>query len=298
MKQPTVLISGANGYIAQHLIERLRTKQYQVTTASRGGNSDFYMDFSQPYQISLQDITNIDVMIHTVSPNEELYRTDPYRGLSENATGIHAALDFCVRNHIPRFIYFSSFHVFGKSVGALREQTSLAPINDYGLAHSVAEQTVAMYDRQQKVNTWIIRPSNLYGVPINCDAFTRWYLIPFNFCTQAVQHRSITLQSTGQQLRNFVAIQDVCCAVERIIEQRPVERIHHVYGKETLSVLQYAQLVQQIAWEKFKLEIDVKFAEGNEQVVTFDFGSEHPYEPKHTIAVFVEEMLSKLLAQQ
>jgi len=297
MKQTAVLISGSNGYIAQHLIKRLKAKQYQVFTASRGSDSDHYMDFSQANRIANLDIANIDVMIHTVSPKEELYRTDPYQGLAENATGIHAALDFCVRNHIQRFIYFSSFHVFGKSSGIITEHTPIAPINDYGLAHSVAEQTVAMYDRQQKVNTWIIRPSNLYGVPIDCDLFARWYLIPFNFCKQAVEHRSITLQSSGQQLRNFVAVQDVCYNIEQIIEQQPVERIHHAYGRDTLSVLQYAQLVQVIAWEQFNLEVDVKYAEGNEQVVTFHFGSEHRYEPQHTIAVFVEEMLSKLLGR-
>ncbi|URN95363.1 MAG: NAD(P)-dependent oxidoreductase [Candidatus Pristimantibacillus lignocellulolyticus] len=298
MKQTTVLISGSNGYIAQHLIVMLRALQYQVITTSRGSDSDHYMDFSQANHIANLDIANIDVMIHTVSPKEELYRTDPYRGLSENATGIHAALDFCVRNHISRFIYFSSFHVFGKTSGLITEHTPIAPINDYGLAHSVAEQTVAMYDRQQKVNTWIIRPSNLYGVPVDCDLFARWYLIPFNFCKQAVEHRSITLLSTGQQLRNFVAVQDVCCTVEQIIEQQPVERIHHVYGCETLSVLQYAQLVQKIAKEKFNHEIDVTYAEGEEQVITFDFSSIHEHEPQHTLAVFVEDMLSKLLARQ
>lgn len=298
MKQLTALISGANGYIAQHLIKKLRASQYEVITASRGSNSDHFMNFSEPDHIAQLKIPGIDIMIHTVSPNEGLYRDDPYKGLAENATGIHAALDFCVRNNIPRFIYFSSFHVFGKSEGMLREHTPVAPINDYGLSHTVAEQTVAMYNRQQKIKAWIIRPANVYGVPIDCDMFNRWNLIPFNFCQQAARHRSITLQSTGQQLRNFVAVQDVCSLAQWMMEQQPVERIYHAYGKETISVLQYAQLVQQIAWEKFKLKIDVRFAKGEEQVVAFDFGSKRGYEPQHTLAVFVEEMMNKLLAKQ
>lgn len=203
MKLKTVLISGAEGYIALHLIKILNEHGYHVLTASRNPCSDIYMDFSKPEQIANLEIDGIDAMIHTVSPNESLYKTEIYHAVSENTTGIHSALDFCVKNHIHNFLYFSSFHVFGNKEGLLDETTLVAPCNDYGLGHYIAEQTVQMYDRQRKLRAWIIRPSNLFGVPVDCEKFKRWNLIPFAFCKEAVEHRSITLLTPGSQLRNL-----------------------------------------------------------------------------------------------
>lgn len=298
MGSKTVLISGADGYIALHLAQLLRENNYNVITATRGMSGDLRMDFANPSEVASLKCMGIDTMIHTVSPNETLYKTDPYRALAENATGIHAALDFCKSNNVKNFIYFSSFHVFGIKEGRLTENTSLAPRNDYGLAHSTAEQTVQMFDRTHQVNAWIIRPSNLFGVPLNCDKFKRWNLIPFLFCKEAAERGSITLLTPGNQLRNFVSVADVCKKVLFILEQRPSERIIHAYGKETLSVLQYAHLVRKVALESFEMEVQVIRPEGNDQVIDFEFTSQYDHynlEPSDDLETFVKDMLKVLL---
>lgn len=298
MKSKNILISGAGGYLALHIQKMLSINGYNVITSKRDIDGDFNMDFSNPYKISAMKVDNIDVMIHTVSLDERLYKTDPYRALSEHTSGIHSALDFCINNGISDFIYFSSFHVFGGSSGRLVETTAVAPCNDYGLSHCIAEQTVQMYNRMQKINTWIVRPSNVFGVPIDCERFRRWNLIPFAFCREAVEKNTITLLTSGSQLRNFVGISDLCSKVKWIIEKRPDERIIHAYGNDTMSVLDYALLVQRIALEKLQNRIKIIRPEEKNYVVEFEFSStlnNLETKPKEKLETFVEEMLRVLL---
>jgi len=298
MKPKTVLISGADGYIALHIAQMLTKKNYNVMTSTRNRKGNLTMDFSHPSKVASLNSSGIEAMIHTVSPNEALYKTDPYHALSENAAGIHSALDFCVNNNIRNFIYLSSFHVFGTQEGRLTETTSVSPRNDYGLAHCTAEQTVQMFDRTNKVDTWIVRPSNLFGVPVDCEKFKRWNLIPFLFCKEAVTCNTITLLTPGNQLRNFVGVSDVCKKVLWILEQKPKERIVHAYGNETMSVLQYALLVQKVALENFSLPVQIIRPDGNDQVVDFQFHSLYDIpnlNPTEELETFVKEMLKSLL---
>jgi UDP-glucose 4-epimerase len=300
MKSKTVLISGADGYIALHLAQVLRKHNYNVMTATRNTSGNLRMDFSTPNEVASLNSSGINTMIHTVSPNEALYKTDPYRALSENAAGIHAALDFCKNNNIRNFIYFSSFHVFGTQEGRLLENTPVSPSNDYGLAHVAAEQTIQMFDRSNRVNAWIVRPSNLFGVPVNCEKFKRWNLIPFSFCREAAECNTITLLTPGSQLRNFVGVSDVCKKVIWILEQGPKDRIFHVYGNETISVFQYALLVQKIALEVFNLPVRILRPEGNDPVVDFEFTSlyDNPsLVPSDQLETYVTEMLKVLLTK-
>lgn len=297
MKLKKILLSGADGYIALHIAKMLKEYGYEVITATRSQGGDLTMDFSNPSAVAALQVDDVDAMVHTVSPNEELYKTDIYRAVTENSAGIHAALDFCVNNHIRDFIYFSSFHVFGNQTGRLVETTPAAPSNDYGLAHCIAEQTVQTYNRSGKVNTWIVRPSNLFGVPVDCSRFKRWNLIPFAFCKEAAEHNTITLLTSGDQLRNFVGISDVCRRLMWILEQRPVERLIHAFGRETMSIYQYALRVQKIAFEVLQQQVQIIRPAGETQAVDFEFASINGnpgLAPLAKIEDFVAEMLKVL----
>ncbi|MCM3750205.1 NAD(P)-dependent oxidoreductase [Paenibacillus pasadenensis] len=300
MKTKTILVSGANGYLGLHMARYLRSCNIKVVTAARH-DGDFKMNFSYPSEIATLNVNGIDAMIHTVSPNESLYKSDPYYALSEHVSGIHAALDFCYNNKIRDFIYFSSFHVFGSSAGQLKEDTPISPTNDYGLAHSMAEQTIQMFNRLNKINAWVVRPSNLFGVPVDTKQFKRWNLIPFLFCKEAIETNTITLLTSGNQLRNFVGTNDLAEKVMWILKERPMERIVHAYGSQTMSVYDYALIVQKMAQDIYKLPVQIiRPSDVDESYRQFDFSSLHkniaPI-PSDCLSEFVNEMLGVLLAQ-
>lgn len=297
MKDGRILITGSEGYLGQHLVQYIRKSNINVVASHRNElTSQYPLNFSEPEKISISQIADIDTMIHTVPLNEQLYKKNRYAALSQHIAGIHAALDFCIYNQIPNFIYFSSFHVFGNQSGTLHEQQPPSPTNDYGLAHFIAEQTVNMFNRTKKVNGWIIRPSNVFGVPYDIEVFKRWSLIPFLFCAEAVSKGEITLHSPGHQLRNFVHVTDVCRLVMYIIETKPDNRKFHAFGSETISVIQYAMLVKKVAEEQFNMPIKINQPRGTDDIIQFSFESiEHPISPTKELEEFVKEMLIHLL---
>lgn len=294
----TALLTGANGYIAQHIALMLDRLNYKVISSARDNHHDLALDFSSPATVINTKVDgSIDVMIHTVSPNESMCKENPSRAVSEHTAGIIAAMEFCVNNQIQDFVYFSSFHVFGHPSGYIDECSRVEPCGNYGLAHSVAEHTVQMYNRLQKVNAWILRPSNVFGVPVDLTKFKRWYLTPFAFCKEAMEKGSITLFTSGNQLRNFVGVTDVCRKLQWILEQEPNERIIHCNGKQSLSVLELAKLVQKIAKQSLGLSINISHPEGNEPIKHFKYKSafSNPeINPTEDIEDFIEAMLKAL----
>ncbi len=280
----------------------LKQEEYNVVSSTRNrktNKTSMQLDFSKPSEVVNQKINDIDFMIHTVSPNEILYKFDKYSALAESVAGTRAALDFCIKNNIKNFIYFSSFHVFGNQEGLLTENTIPEPLNDYGLSHYMAEQTIGVLDRREEVNAWILRPSNLFGVPVDLEKFKRWNLIPFLFCKEAVEKQTITLMTSGLQLRNFVGISDLFKKVLWVLQERPGGRVIHVNGKESISVFELAKLVQDIAYKKYGLSIDINRPYGEGMIKKFDFKSIYDIAaPTENLYSFTEKMLGELLARK
>ncbi|MDR6720299.1 NAD(P)-dependent oxidoreductase [Paenibacillus sp. 2003] len=294
----TILVSGADGYIGLHLTSLLEALNYKVLKATRHPYGDIMMDFSQPAEIANITCNSIDLMVHCVPPISNSSSDCTERTDADNTSSVYAALNFCEKNGIPSFIYVSSFHVFGDPHGRLTEKSLPKPSNNYGYAHLNAEQTVQMFDSLNRVRTWIVRPSNVFGVPADMDKFRRWDLIPFSFCLSALEKREIALQTSGRQLRNFVSVSDLCRKIVWIIEKQPIERILHAYGKETLSVLDYAEIVKKVAKVNFQIPIQITKPDGSDKYSFFDFTSLYDSPdttPKERLADFVNGMFEAII---
>ena len=126
------------------------------------------------------------------------------------------------------FIYISTFHVYGKESGFFSTKEICNPINDYGLTHYLSEEVIRNTLRGSSINALILRPTNIYGVPIDLKSFNRWSLAPFAFIKESLERGSITLRSSGNQLRNFVHI-------DQVIGSLPGDsdfEIRNVYGED------------------------------------------------------------------
>ena len=171
-------------------------------------------DITKPIRASLSK--KYDVVLHLAAANE-VESQDQYRALMVNAFGTRNMLDFAVRNSILKFLYFSTFHVYGESRGEIRETTPLRPSNDYAATHAFGEQYVQMFTKNTPLCGIIVRPTNAYGAPLFAE-IDRWSLVPSCFCKELVSHGRITLQSSGNQLRNFISLDDINTAVVVLLE--------------------------------------------------------------------------------
>lgn len=271
-----LLVTGANGFIGSYLAHYLLKKGHTVIASSRQqhegtrtllkGAEMLKLDVLNTRQLQDLSIT-ADAIIHTATANDIISK-DGLRGIELSAVGTKNILDFATQNKIKNCVVFSTFQVYGTElVGEISENTPLHFQNDYGINHLFAEMYAEMYSRQGKVNCVTVRPSNVYG-RILTDAFSRWTLVPACFCKEAIETGSITIKSSGKQMRNFVNLENLSRGIECILNQFPDKyECYNLASSQGYSMLQVAEMTKKVFEREFKIEIQVNVS-GTEPLIT------------------------------
>lgn len=246
-----VIISGASGYIGNSLVQSLINDGIKPAIITRFGDNNnfkelthiYVADITKPFAFDLKE--PCDVFVHLAAAND-VDSLDPEIALLTSAYGTRNALEFCKKNGIKKFIYFSTFQVIGKVTGYMDEQTPLTPVNDYGITHFFAEEYVKKYHRTANMDYIILRPTNIYGAPLRKE-IDRWTLVPNCFCKEAVENQTITLLSSGKQKRDFLNLKDVINMTKLYINRftEHCNEIIHLSSGNDFTILEIAGMVKQ-----------------------------------------------------
>lgn len=254
-----ILISGASGYIGTSLINSLIKDGLRPGAISRTGTEipyvdstavDVYVaDISRPFDMKLKD--KYDFFIHLAAAND-IDSVNPETAIMSTAFGTRNCLDFCRKNEIKNFIYFSTFQVLGKVEGDIDENTIPEPKNDYGITHYFAEEYVKMFKAASGINYIILRPTNIYGAPIG-KIIDRWSLVPNCLCKEAYEKESITLLSSGKQMRDFLHLSDLVNVTKLSLKKfgQFQNKIINVSSGNDFTIFEIAELVKNRYEKKF-----------------------------------------------
>lgn len=248
-----ILLVGGSGFLGQEIVERYRSKGYEITTIGRSLGSDIVVNFDSEGFLSAVS-SEYDLLIHAAAINEVLINDDLKKSYFMNVTLTRLLVELAKKLNVKQFIYISTFHVYGRSQGFIDEDTVPSPVNDYGLTHLLSESIVTNLCKANNIETLIVRPTNIYGVPKNIKAFNRWSLVPFAFVKSAVKDGVISLSSSGIQQRNFVSIDSVINTFDLIGEVKIVNAI----GVSTLSIFDFATFVASAVGEVLSKEVVVE----------------------------------------
>ncbi len=201
---------------------------------------------------------NIDVIIHLAALNEIESKKDPELALEVNTKGTYKLLNIANIYNVNRFIFFSTFHVYGDiSDTVITEKTPTKPFHPYAITHRAAEDFVNYFNHYHGMKTLILRLSNGYGYPLDINV-DRWTLVFNDICRQAITSGKIILKSSGKQYRDFISLQDVAKAVYRFIFVIPDEwedGIFNLGGNCVMSILNVAQEISDVYKVKYKKNI-------------------------------------------
>ena len=252
-----ILITGGAGYlggrIAQHL---LSTNKFQITICSRTTTqTSIPKELKEVKAISteilnnshcLKATTGIDCIVHLAALNEIDSATNPELATLVNTQGTKNLLDAAVLNHVERFIYFSTAHVYGAPLqGYITENTPTKPVHPYAITHKNSEDYILDAHKQAKIQGISLRLSNAIGTPLTKNV-NRWTLIVNDLCKQAVETGKLTIKTPGTQLRDFICLSDVARAVEHIVSinaSKVSDGIFNLGGENTKSIFEVAQLI-------------------------------------------------------
>jgi UDP-glucose 4-epimerase len=254
-----ILITGGLGYlgsrIAQHLVRRGRS---QVIVGTRGapGLIDWLPDATiaqTDWQSdeSLRDACrSVAALVHLAGMNSADCATDPVEALALNAVGTARLLRAALAAGVRRFIYVSTAHIYGSPLrGVITESTLPANVHPYAASHKAAEDCVRFMHERRMLEGIVVRLSNSFGAPAN-PAANCWMLLVNDLCRQAVERGKLVLQSSGLQRRDFVALTDVCWAVEHLLEMEAGslgDGLFNLGGAWAPTVLEMAERVASCA---------------------------------------------------
>jgi len=266
-----VLITGGLGYVggrlAKHLADatpelslRLMTRRSPKTVPTWAKKLDVVqadLRASGTLEAAVQDI---DTLIHLGAVDEIESQRDPETALDVNGAGTYRLLQACKAQGVERFIYLSTFHVYGPGAAQpITENTPTRPIHPYAITHRLAEDMVNWHRHSFGMETLILRLSNGYGYPAD-PLVQRWTLVFNDLCKQAVQNKAIFLKSSGTQHRDFISLTDVGRAVEHFLALPNAawqDGLFNLGGDCSMSILQVAEQVASQFSQRFGEQIPI-----------------------------------------
>ena len=259
-------VTGVSGFIGSSVARKCSENGYEVIGITRSSPAVVSRELGiNVIQADLNDINNLeletaDTIVHCATPNEILSK-NLSAGLSLSIVGTSKILEASRRAKIYNVIFFSTAQVYGTELNGYYDETTPVDCKTfYGINHYLGEQLCKFYCETLDFNITILRPSNTYGVP-DLSIVNRRTLVPMCFIDEAINNDTITLRSSGKQMRNFVSLEQVAEATIRIIENFPKGySVRNCASNFYSSILNIANIVanQYLKNFKKKLIINVK----------------------------------------
>ena len=263
-----ILVTGGFGYLGGRIAQHFRDHGYPVAILGLMPSPEI-VHWGEGFDTRIADITKPETLrgvvrpgsavIHLASVNQQICERDPLASVLVNGVGTFNMLEEARASKSARFIYFSTFHVYGKvATREIDEETIPCPLLHYGISHLLGEMFVNQA-RTRGLQAVSLRPTNGYGAPAHLWADC-WMLALNDFCRSAVNEGRIRLATTGEQQRDFVSIRDIIQAVEILLDiSPPLAPVYNVGGDNVLSIRELAHCVVDVAEKDYgrRIQLDI-----------------------------------------
>lgn len=261
----TVLVTGGLGYIGGRTVAHLAARgdlrvvalTHDPVKRRRAGRFEVAVGDVRDLGSLKSPCSSADVVVHLAAVDEHLSEADPGLAAEVNDRGTLNMLSASRAAGVSRFIYFSTYHVYGDLTAApIDESTPVGSSHPYAATHLAAEGHVRNYRDRGDLSSIVVRLSNGFGYPMD-PRVGRWTLVFNDLCLQAVRDRKLTVTGPGNVSRDFVALGDVARAVEHLIsldEMMLGDGTFNLGGERSWSMRQVAEFVA----ERYRLGFDVE----------------------------------------
>jgi len=263
-----VLITGGFGYVGGRIAEYLiNNHDWEIILGSRSCESPpVWLPKARAVQVSwgvlskLEGLcSDIDVIIHLAGMNAIDSANDPVSALNVNGVNTAHLLQAAINKGVKRFVYFSTAHVYSSPlVGNFTEDSCATNLHPYAASHRAGEDAVRYAHDKNLIEGVVVRLSNAFGAMMHSNV-NCWGLLVNDICRQAVKTNKIILHTSGMQQRNFIAMHDVCRAIELLILLTSDNLDNGVFnvGAHSLSVNQMVGKVIDRCVENFDIRPEV-----------------------------------------
>jgi len=258
-----MLVSGGNGFLGSHLVEKALNEGYEVTVVD---------DFSTTKEIQVPKEVNFikkrierfstkekfDFVVHLAAkPSPEDYTRKPVRTILSNSIGTYRMIEIARKSNAV-FVYTSSSEVYGNASVLPTPEEYFGNVNPNGVRSCYDEgkrfsEALAMaYHRQYGLDARIERPFNVYGPRIRADGFYG-RVIP-RFIMQALKNKPITVNGDGSQTRSFLYISDWLDATWKFMTiKEPKHKVINIGSDKEIRIIELANLIKNLTGSNSKI---------------------------------------------
>jgi len=266
------ILLGGNGFIGSRLNQLLPDARIVVIGRKLQVPGKQNYEYYSVLQHSLDEIAEIlagksdynviDLSYISVSNTNPVH---PGRDFSDNLNLVIDNLHFARKLKANSFIYISSGGtVYGKTEEKIiLESHPTNPVSHYGIIKLASEKYVQMYCNQYGMGYQIVRPSNVYGpgqIPFRGQG------IVSTVFASALQGRPATIYGRGENIRDYIYIDDFCRWLIELTESGNQGEIYNAGSGRGHSTIEIMDLIQNTL--------------GNTTDLKFEFAPERPFDVK------------------
>lgn len=276
-----ILVTGATGFIGQHLMPRLVGAGYDVIGANRSSG-----DIAD--KTTWSNYEPVDVLVHLAGSTfvPDGWR-DPGSFLKTNLLGTVCALDYC-RQHNARMIYLSSY-LYGKHDDMpIKESAPLNANNPYALSKKLAEEACRFYAEYYGVKNIVMRPFNVYG-PSQSNRFIIPSLIDHVLAGDDIMVKDL------EPKRDYVYVDDLIDAIIRGVEVKLDYDVFNIGTGLSYSVAELIDIIQKIKGTSLSVKSTCERRPEEVMDTQADISNASKilgWKPQHTLYSGLEKMMS------
>ena len=250
-----IVVTGGCGFIGSNFIKSIKGRYPIINIDCLGYSSNTaineYMRDDPNYTFicgnlndprllrNIFDNHNVDTVVHFAAQSHvDASFDNPMVFANDNIIGTLNLLEECrMYGKLKKFVFISTDEVYGDSIEYKTEDAQLNPTNPYSATKAAAEMLCTSYKHSFKLPIVITRSNNVYGP---------WQykekLIP-KFIDLLKYGQKCTIHGTGDVVRSFIHVSDVCRAILLVLEKGIIGEIYNIGSCDELSVNHIAELL-------------------------------------------------------
>ncbi|OQX53396.1 MAG: dTDP-glucose 4,6-dehydratase [Candidatus Aminicenantes bacterium 4484_214] len=280
----TILVTGGAGFIGSNLIHYLLEKFSEIKIINLdkltyAGNLDNLRDVETDprYEFIQGDIRDralvakvmpkVQGIIHLAAETHvDRSILDAGEFILTDVFGTFVLLDVARQiGQLEFFLHVSTDEVYGsRETGYFSEDDALNPSSPYAASKAGADRLAHAYWVTYRLPVIIVRPSNNYGPYQYPEKF-----IPL-FITNALEGKTLPLYGTGENVRDWLFVEDHCRALELVIKKGKIGEVYNIGANNEIPNIKVARQITQHLGKSEDLIKLVKDRPGHDQRYALD----------------------------
>lgn len=184
-------------------------------------------------------MSKVDTVIHFAAEthvDRSIHNSQDF--IVTNVIGTNVLLNSARANKVQRFLHFSTDEVYGSTKkGSFAETDILNPSSPYSASKAASDLLALSYWKTHHVPVIIIRSTNNFG-PFQFPE----KVIPL-FITNLIEGKQVPLYAKGENVRDWLFVEDCVQAINFILKQGEVGEIYNVGSRSEINNIELTRSI-------------------------------------------------------